>query len=147
MGLRVVQLAVLIALGGFPAAAAATDVIHVDPGSPAGKEYGFPLGQARHEAGVRPSGGAGADQGSLFGVGIRPLAATSSGGSPPTTPHAVGTRHSAHPLAGSERSPARAISSSTTGGADGHVEIALAAAVVLLGGGVGLILRWASQRR
>lgn len=145
MGLRVVHLAVLIALAGPSAAASAADVIHVDPGSPAGKEYGFPLDQAHRDAGSRAGGGSGA----LFGAGIRPLAVTSSGGSThgARTSHAAGTRQAGGTVKGSERPPATAIPSGTAGGAGGHLDIALVASVVLLGGGLGLILRRRSQHR
>ena len=59
--------------------------VHLDPGSPAGKEYAIPLEQARGSSGSGPGGAA------LFGAGIRPAAKlassqpnaqTSSNGSP-----------------------------------------------------------------
>src|ERR1700693_2474791 len=65
--------AVLIAAA--PAVALPSGV-YATPGSPAGKEYAFPLGAQRREAvgHVSPSG-----TGELFGVGISPPAATAHG--------------------------------------------------------------------
>ena len=71
-------LGALILLGTPASAGAAEKGVHVDPGSPAGKEYAIPIERARREA----SGGSKIDAGSaaptqvaqvpLFGQGIKP---------------------------------------------------------------------------
>jgi hypothetical protein len=55
-----------------PSGALAAGDVHVDPNSPAGKEYSIPLGNARGTGtGSGGSGGSGGSSGSqLFGVGI-----------------------------------------------------------------------------
>jgi hypothetical protein len=63
----VVLVAVALGLVVVPAAAAVEPGVHVDPGSPAAKEYALPLSQARQTGqGPRSPSGAGA----LFGAGI-----------------------------------------------------------------------------
>src|SRR3954469_3314415 len=70
--------ALAVVLGGATptAAAAAEPGVHVDPGSPAGKEYALPLDQAKRDAGAgtgqagRPGGSSG--RSALFGEGIKP---------------------------------------------------------------------------
>jgi hypothetical protein len=63
-----------LASGGLPPG------VHVDPGSPAGKQYQIPIPSARNEtAGATGGGNSNAP---LFGVGITPSAA---GGAPPAT--------------------------------------------------------------
>jgi hypothetical protein len=59
--------------------------VHVDPGSPAAKEYALPLTQARHT---------GSPRGGLFGAGIRRAAA--AGAAKPT--HGASTHDSAKAL-------------------------------------------------
>ncbi|MGI9185745.1 MAG: hypothetical protein ACR2GZ_12445 [Solirubrobacteraceae bacterium] len=85
----------LVALAGTIAPPASADGprlppgVHVDPGSPAGKEYAVPLGSAR---GIGGTGGSG---GSRFGSGIT---GTGGGGPPrpPVSPSAGrGTRRTA----------------------------------------------------
>jgi len=44
--------------------------VHVDPGSPAGKQYGFPVSSARGETSGKHSSAGGA--GTLFGAGVSP---------------------------------------------------------------------------
>jgi hypothetical protein len=78
-------------LAALPAPAAAVEPgVHVDPGSPAGKEYALPLDQARREAGGSgiggsndpSSSGSGKGGGSqLFGEGIKKKPGGGSGGS------------------------------------------------------------------
>src|SRR6476619_4464476 len=67
----------LLFLGGGVAAAAQDDGVHVDPNSPAGKEYALPLDSARRDAngGGDSAAGSGAP---LFGVGISRQGGSSS---------------------------------------------------------------------
>jgi hypothetical protein len=60
-----------------PGASALEPGVHVDPGSPAAKEYALPLSQAR-QTGSEPSSHA-SSEGTLFGAGIKPPGA----GGPP----------------------------------------------------------------
>jgi hypothetical protein len=80
--------------------------VHVDPGSPAAKEYAVPLGSAR---GGTPTPGAGSGQ--LFGAGITKADASSSAGgyvapsSGSSSQPASGTSH--HPRRHRGATPAR----------------------------------------
>jgi hypothetical protein len=88
-----------------PASAAALETgVHVDPGSPAAKEYALPLEQARQTDATPKSSG----QAPLFGAGIKP-----PGGSSPTISSSTSS-----PTSGSSRSPrsSRAGGSSRGGG-------------------------------
>lgn len=70
--------------------------VHVDPGSPAGKEYAVPLSVLRAAAAGRPGGG---DEGQpLFGVGISPARASS---------RADRTRRATHGHPAGAQAPAR----------------------------------------
>jgi hypothetical protein len=133
-------LTVALALGCVSASAqAATGLepgVHVDPGSPAAKQYALPLSQAR-----QTGGGASTNSGSavLFGAGIKP---PGSGGSGPARSSAGGTQHGAHRgAAGASSSdlstsvPAivRASNSRASSGGDGSL-------LALLGGGVAILV-------
>ena len=84
--LGVVALAIGCPLVSTQAAAGLEPGVHVDPGSPAAKEYALPLNQARQTGSASPSQpGA---EGSLFGAGIKP---PGSGGGGGHTPGAGGT--------------------------------------------------------
>jgi len=106
-------LAVLAVLLTPVAASALEPGVHVNPGSPSGKEYALPLTQARHGAGGSPSpqhpgGGGGPNQSPAtsdprFGQGITPARGASS--------------HTSGPAAApSGRSPSRAASGTVSGG-------------------------------
>jgi hypothetical protein len=126
--------------------------VHVDPGSPAAKEYAVPLGSAR---GASTPNGPGSEK--LFGSGITPGAAsTPSAGStapPASTPvHADSQRHharkrahrserrkvvhSAHKASVKALVPVTVLDSGSSGGA-GIVWMLAAAALVLGVGGLG----------
>src|ERR1700760_2092560 len=63
----------LIAAG--PALAAPGNGVHVDPGSPAGKQYAIPIPSARSEtSGQKAGSGSGSTNPPLFGVGVTPSA-------------------------------------------------------------------------
>ncbi|MGC1165450.1 MAG: hypothetical protein WA862_05015 [Solirubrobacterales bacterium] len=154
-------LVVLVTLIGLASSGPATaaDEVHFDPDSPAGKEYALPLDQAREEA----TGGGKADEDSaagapLFGAGVSPPGA---GVSPP------GSASTRVPNPGGEQAGGRganreADNPGRRGAAAGPAAIvriaeagdgysltsgaALVAAIVLVGGALGLALR-ALQRR
>jgi hypothetical protein len=108
MGVSMVIALVVVAICSFATSAgAATGLepgVHVDPGSPAAKEYALPLNQAR-QTGAATAGSAGA---APFGAGIHP--GRGSGRSP-----SVG---GASPK-GAVRDDARSASSSVASGSSG----------------------------
>jgi hypothetical protein len=100
---------VLLALGSLAPAQRALALepgVHVDPRSPAAKEYALPLNQARG-TGTSASPSSSSPEGSLFGAGIKP---PSSGGSA-----GAGTGHSGH-SARAGRAAAASPPAATTGG-------------------------------
>lgn len=125
--------------------------VHIDPGSPAAKEYAIPLGQARAGG---SAGGSGSSQ--LFGSGITASSQPPSGGaSAPQTNgtapghRARGARHTHRHHGAQKRSrstvvapqpatrdPAKVLGSSG-GGGSGIVWMIGAAALVLALGGLG----------
>lgn len=75
--------------------------VHIDPGSPAAKEYALPVSQARKE---NEGGGSEGTHEQLFGAGIKPPSSgTPRGGSRPRT---TGARRGAHIGAGASSSHA-----------------------------------------
>jgi hypothetical protein len=146
-------LVVLLTLAGLASSGLATaaDGVHFDPNSPAGKEYALPLDQARDEA----TGGGGSDEGSaagapLFGVGVSPPGAPSArvpgpGGERGGDPASAGARRAAQ--RGSAPSAAAVVRIAEAG--DGYPltsGAAMVAAIVLLGGALGLALRGLQRR-
>ena len=75
----ILYLGLLLVGGGV--ATAQDDGVHVDPNSPAGKEYALPLDSARRDAGGGATSGGGTSSYSapLFGVGISERGGSSSG--------------------------------------------------------------------
>jgi hypothetical protein len=61
------------------ASAAPGNGVHVDPGSPAGKQYAIPIPSARAETSGQ-SGGTGSANPPLFGVGVTPAGTAATGG-------------------------------------------------------------------
>jgi hypothetical protein len=125
--------------------------VHFDPDSPAGKEYALPLDQARGEA----IGGSESDRGAapgapLFGVGVSPPGPESAGIAGPGGEKAgrqasPGTKRSAP--RGSAARPVAVVRISEAG--DGYPltsGAALVAAIVLLGGALGLAFRGLQRR-
>jgi hypothetical protein len=73
-----IAVSVVCCLTAFPQMASALEPgVHVDPGSPAAKEYALPLDQARQTGSESTSQQS--SEGGLFGAGIKP---PGSGGSP-----------------------------------------------------------------
>ena len=122
-----------------PAApAVAQNGVHYDPGSPNGKEYAIPLDQARGNSPGTESTQGGGDSASrprgpaLFGEGI-------TRGKKPEAGGRSGKRAGKRP-----RSESAARLSARTGSAGGSPALAgggIAVAVLLAGGGLGLLLR------
>jgi hypothetical protein len=146
----VVPAAVVLAL---PAAAAAQDEpgVHVDPDSPSGKEYAIPLEGARRDASGGgtagdSSGGEGGGGGvsssssaaPLFGEGITSHGSQSSGDG------ASNGDSSGKKTGSPAKQPARStLASASSGSGDSAAAKtgAIALAVLLAGGGLGLLFR------
>lgn len=141
-------------------AAALEPGVFVDPGSPAGKEYGIPLSELRGAAsGHVPAGN---QSPPLFGIGISAHGAR--GGVSPSAPRGAGSRHSprAHTTAGRRAAAASRGAGARAAGAapaSGPVlaqitrhgsavpAVALIGALIVLGGlGVGGLLVAARRR-
>lgn len=141
--------AVAILTLGSSASYALEPGVHVDPGSPAAKEYALPLNEAR-ATGVHGSGSKG-DSGTSFGAGIKP----GSGG-----PKDPGSRPGASGAGGSSTStkgalsrlsvpsalPAAVLRSETShASSDGNgsilVLLGAGVAILVLSGFVGMVLR------
>ena len=160
----------LIALVISPAALASGSGlqpgVHVDPGSPAGKEYQIPLSGARSE--TAGSGQSGSQNPPLFGVGVTPAApssdvtagassapanqasSTSSAASSGTSGTHASSRHRVASSTSAAAQPLSAaggsvpVSAAASGGAGNSAWIPLVAGgllVLVLGGGGGLALR------
>jgi hypothetical protein len=133
--------AVVLGMLGITVTASATaglePGVHVDPGSPAAKEYALPLNQARR-TGAAP-GSSETAAGALFGAGIKPPGGGSGAGGSHT--------HAAHGGASSQTAPGDASASSPHltaavlraangaggGGGDGSL-------LALIGGGVAILI-------
>jgi hypothetical protein len=140
---------VLLAIGAPVASAqAATGLepgVHVDPGSPAAKEYALPLNQARQTG---SSSSQPASEGSLFGAGIKPPGAgggghassagrthTGSGGS-----HTAGTGATSEASANASSGAAGALSAAALRAARAQGPSGDGSLLALLGGGVAVLV-------
>jgi hypothetical protein len=128
--------------------------VHVDPGSPAAKEYVIPLNQAR-ETGTE--GSSDSSSAPLFGAGIGPRGSAGSGGpsrsdssagGAPTAVKAPGqgsaSRLSSTRVVGRESLPYSVLASSSRASGGGGSLLALlagGAAILILGGLGGAMLR------
>jgi hypothetical protein len=126
----------------------ATDLepgVHVDPGSPAAKEYALPLNQARR-TGAAPASHESPPEAALFGAGIKP---PGSSGPPRSGPGSGGRASTGRRISGATRAAGTALSESDPGtlppavlraarsqGAGGGADSLL----VLLGGGVVILV-------
>jgi hypothetical protein len=112
--------------------------VHVDPGSPAAKQYALPLGQARH-TGQQATGGNGPEP--AFGAGIKP-----DGGGPNNSGHASAGNpvEAGHPsgkgsygsATATAKLPSVVLHSEASRGSQGGSDSIL----VLLGGGVVILV-------
>jgi hypothetical protein len=144
---------VALALSGVvccPGVAAALEPgVHVDPGSPAAKEYALPLNQARRTGAPSQS----SSEGTLFGAGIKPPASGGSAGGSGArrdTPSSPGGGVSApNTPAGSAQQPPlaqailRAARAQGSGSGDGSTFALVGGgvAILVLGGFGGTVLR------
>ncbi len=138
------------------AAAAAQDEIFVDPGSPSGKEYALPIDSARRQA-ARDAGSTSSKKAPLFGEGVDTRDAGSAAGGGGGSDAGGSSGDGAAPRggkAGTPRSDAdggspvttRAQAASPDGGLGTVAFVGAGAAVLLLGGAIGLMLRRRSAR-
>jgi hypothetical protein len=147
--------ALAVALAGalaFSAQASALEPgVHVDPGSPAGKEYSIPLSVLRAEGSGRPAT-EGVQQ-PLFGVGIRPAGARGKAAAPSGQPR--GGSSGTPPGAGAGggrgalgRSPAGGVAAGDlTHRGSPTPEVALVGGLVVFGGALlGALLVLARRR-
>lgn len=124
--------------------------VHVNPGSPAAKEYALPLNQARQTGGKGSTGGG--SPGAPFGSGITPPG--SGGPKVPGSGSAGGNRSRSHTsgkraLGSEEKTVAlpsvvlRSESSHASAGGGSSILVLLGGGVVILvvGGFLGLVLR------
>jgi hypothetical protein len=170
---RALLLAAIAAALGYPQAAAAQEPgVNFDADSPAGKEYVIPLADARSlgrpgasdggAAAARPGSAARAndDEAQLFGDGVQPAAATGSAsrvqgsgarrgdGTQPGGSDGAGVRR--HPFKGEARESVSSGSHTVAALSVGRSQqtwtaAAIAAAVLLLAGGVALVARLRSR--
>jgi hypothetical protein len=143
--LLAVAAAVLGAGATLAAPAAALEPgVHIDPGSPAAKEYALPLSQARQTGGGSTSPGASEIP---FGVGIKPPNSGGSGksGPGPARPSHSGAASSAQSVSAAPISPAvrRAVAAANSagGGASLPALIGGGVAILVLGAFGGTVLR------
>jgi hypothetical protein len=137
-------------------AAALEPGVHIDPGSPAAKEYALPVNQARGTG----SGGSGGGHGEgstekLFGAGIKPPSSGSSGPAsagpaghqrPRTTSPRSGSAGAGGASSSAQAPPvlvrrAADTGSGSAGGSSALVLLAGGMAVLALGGFAGIVLR------
>lgn len=138
-----VALACLFASAG--GAGAQSDGVHVDPESPAGKEYALPLESARRDAagGAPSSGGAtssgGSDPAPLFGEGISRDRSRGSGNGSDNRSRGGDDKSPRNGLVDS--SVATAVAENGSGLSAGLLTVLIALGVLLVGGVVGLSFR------
>ena len=131
---------------------AQADGVHVDPDSPAGKEYALPLDSARREA----TPGVGGSNPPLFGAGISPAGGSSREGGPteqkqgrdaPGIGNASGDGNASEGDASGGRPTASGVpGAAAVGDGGGGFSAALMTALVVVavlvtGGAIGLVLR------
>jgi hypothetical protein len=141
----VLTVLVVTCSASFPQAVAALEPgVHIDPGSPAAKEYALPVNQARQTGSPRSAGGGTSE--ALFGAGIKPTGQSGSTGS--HISRAVGYRVDARPSNRSYPSlPPATLSASNSqarsGAGSGSILTLLGGgvAILVIGGFVGTMLR------
>jgi hypothetical protein len=125
-------------------ATAQSEGVHVDPDTPAGKEYALPLDKARQD--VAPTAGAqGSEPGEaeLFGAGISKKGGGGGGDGSQKQEGAGGGGNGGSGDGGTIDAPAvaKAAASSSSGISSGWLTALIAAGVLLVGGIAGLSLR------
>jgi hypothetical protein len=141
-----VALALACPIASAQAATGLEPGVHIDPGSPAAKEYALPLNQARQTGAPSPSSQPGGE-GTLFGAGIKPPGSGGPGatGTGPRGGHSPAARGG---QAGGTTGGAGAPAGGATGTSDATLSVAALRAareqgptgdgslLALLGGGV-----------
>lgn len=141
-----------LATVGGAGAARAEPGVHVDPQSPAGVEYAIPLHSGRQPGGHGTTGGrAAGSSGTLFGAGITPPSGSASKPGSRSSNSARGTHTRPDAVGGA--SGGRSAKAGSAGGgsavpvsASAHYSptapvVALIGAILLVGGGLGLLAR------
>jgi hypothetical protein len=153
---RVICAGALLLVPVAPAAAQESGV-HVDPDSPAGKEYAIPIEQARRQAAgasTSKDGGRASGDAALFGAGIAPRSGgrgssgqsgggTGGGGSSGSNPSGGGGSKGASGGQAANTAAARralAVASSDSGSSATFQTAAIALAVLLAGGLIGGVM-------
>ena len=125
----------------LPAVAAGQESPRLDPDSPAGVEYQLPLDRAREDAAGEGKGKSGEGKSPpLFGSGVTEPEAkppTASGASSDGSGSAAGERS---PGEAPARKTAKTVPATSEGGAGASVSL-IAAAVLIVGGALGLGMR------
>lgn len=139
---RLLLLSVTCALC-LPALATGQERARPDPDSPAGVEYQLPLDQAREDAAGEGAGEGKRGRGEskpppLFGSGVTETQSPPAAGSSNGSASAAGERSSGEARAGERR--AAAIPATSEGGPGASVSL-IAAAVLIVGGVLGLGMR------
>jgi hypothetical protein len=146
----VVSLIVTVMLIAAPAAVGLEPGVHVDPHSPSGTEYSFPLGSTRQQLGGQSGAGASAGSGPLFGVGLgRATDHRRASGGHGGRPHhgGAGTRPGSRRAAAAlRREQSEAIAALGESGSSTDA-LTLVLAVLALGGAGGLGLWLIARRR
>lgn len=133
------RLLIVIFALGLPAAAAGQESPKLDPNSPAGVEYQLPLDRAREEAAGETSREPGGSQRApAFGTGVTERASSKDRGSGGASDEGSGEIDAGE--ASATNTPAKTASATPEGGAGASVPL-IAAAVLLVGGALGLGLR------
>ena len=144
----VALVAVSLVVPGAGVAGAQDNGVHVDPDSPAGKEYALPLDSARRDAGGTPNGtGAAGASAPLFGAGVSKAA--SGGGGPSGAGGEEGDGSSSAQAGGANSATsgadatqvARAVADRGGGLSAGLVTLLIAMGVLLVGILIGLTAR------
>jgi hypothetical protein len=136
----------LVSLGGGAGDAVAQgEGVHVDPKTPAGKEYALPLESARRDAAGGAETGANSDAAPLFGAGISRRDARGNGkggnGKGGNGESGNGNDNGGDAGRGGSKTVAAAVAENGTGLSGGMLTALIALAVLLVGGAVGLSLR------
>jgi hypothetical protein len=134
--------------------------VHVDPNSPAGKEYAIPIDQARRQAeGASAGNGSHGSSGSapLFGAGISSRAGGSSsssgsgksgaGAAGSTKTRTEGSRKSDGARSAGANARLAGAAAADTGSSATFLTAAVVAAVLLAGGLIGLVLHRLNRGR
>jgi hypothetical protein len=149
-GRRTVLLSLCLLAGLPPASAVAEQGVHIDPNSPAGKEYAIPIAKARREAVGAPTGtakrGGGRSSDSSgsapFGEGIKPVGRSATSARQARPPRGRAHRQPAGVPSGASAAPSLNAASVAAGEGSALLPMGLiVVAALLAAGGLGFLLR------